>query len=413
MRVAGIIAEYNPFHNGHAYHLRKAREETGAEYVVIVLSGPFTQRGEPAIADKWARARMALACGADLVLELPFAYAAQSAEWFARGGVAILERTGIVTDLCFGMETSDLAPLAGIARAAANETGQFKRALKRSLREGLSFPAARAEALAGCLGDANPALKEMVKQPNNILAIEYLKSLLLLKSAVNPVGIPREGAGYHEESASGTYASASHIRRLLREGRIAAAAPYMPAEACSILRECAGAGRGPIYPEHFDTAVLTCLRRATPHEIAQWPDVAEGLENRLHRLAQETTCVEELVEAAATRRYTSARIRRILFYGLVGLTKRELDGFKRAGGPAYLRVLGFKDSGIPLLKAIRQNAKLPLVMSPAKAIRELASKTARVQLLLDIRAQNLYDLGMPDAGNRKGNADYYRPYIHP
>lgn len=152
MRVAGIIAEYNPFHNGHAYHLRKAREEIGAEYVVIVLSAPFTQRGEPAIVDKWARARMALACGADLVLELPFAYAAQSAEWFARGGVAILERTGIVTDLCFGMETSDLAPLAGIARAAANETGQFKRALKRSLREGLSFPAARAEALAGCLG---------------------------------------------------------------------------------------------------------------------------------------------------------------------------------------------------------------------------------------------------------------------
>lgn len=227
------------------------------------------------------------------------------------------------------------------------------------------------------------------------------------------MGIPREGAGYHDESASGVYASASHIRRLVREGGIAAAAPYMPAEACAILKECADAGRGPVYPEHFDTAVLTCLRRATPHEIAQWPDVTEGLENRLHRLAQETTCVEELVEAAATRRYTSARIRRILFYGLVGLTKRELDGFKRAGGPAYLRVLGFKDSGIPLLKAIRQNAKLPLVMSPAKAIRELASKTARAQLLLDIRAQNLYDLGMPDARNRKGNADYYRPYIHP
>ena len=413
MRVTGIIAEYNPFHNGHAYHLQEARKATDADCIVVVLSGPFTQRGEPAIADKWARTRMALSGGADLVLELPFAYAAQSAEWFARGGVSILDKTRVVTDLCFGMESDTLAPLQTVARAAAKETGVFKKALKQSLREGRSFPAARAEALSHCLADGPGELKEMVKQPNNILAIEYLKSLLVMKSRINPVGVPREGTGYHDEETAGAYASASHIRRQIHDGDPAAIAPYMPEAAYEILRECIGDGRCPVFPEAYDMAVLSCLRRSAPEEIAQWPDVAEGLENRLHKLVQETSSVAELIDAAATRRYTCARIRRILAYGLTGLTKRELATYKKAGGPGYLRVLGFNESAVPLLKAIRENAALPLVMSPAKALKEMRSRSARAQLLMDIRAQNLYALGMPGPGNRNGNMDYYQPYIHP
>lgn len=413
MRVTGIIAEYNPFHNGHAYHLRRARELTGAGYILAVLSGPFTQRGEPALADKWVRTQMALSCGADLVLELPFAYAAQSAEWFARGGVSILEKTGVVTDLCFGMESDSLEPLQAIARTAASESRTFKRALKRSLSEGRSFPAARAEALSESLAEAPESLLEMVKQPNNILAIEYLKSLILLKSDMNPIGIPREGTGYHAEEAADSYASASHIRKQIREGHLDSIAPYMPESAYGILQGCVESGQGPVFPEAYDMAVLACLRRTAPKEIALWPDVSEGLENRLHKLAQETAGVDELIGAAATRRYTCARIRRILAYGLTGLTRRELIKYKKSGGPGYLRVLGFTETAVPLIKAIQENAKLPLVMSPAKTLKEMRSKSARSQLLLDIRAQNLYALGMPDPGQRTGNRDYYQPYIHP
>lgn len=413
MRVAGIIAEYNPFHNGHAYHLNRARELTNADYIMAVLSGPFTQRGEPSIADKWARTRMALSCGADLVLELPFTYAAQSAEWFARGGVSIFDKTGVVTDLCFGMESDSLEPLQAIAHTAAKENRAFKKSLRRSLKEGQSFPAARAEALSESLADAPESLGEMVKQPNNILAIEYLKSLLILKSQIKPVGIRREGTGYHDEEAAGAYASASFIRKEIREGHLDAVALYMPEAAYGILRECITEGRAPVFPDAYDAAVLSCLRRSTPDEIALWPDVSEGLENRLQRLAQETSSVDTLVDAASTRRYTYARIRRILAYGLIGLTRRKLDRYKRAGGPGYLRVLGFNESAVPLIKAIRQNAVLPLVMSPAKALKEIKPKSARSQLLLDIRAQNLYALGMPDAGRRTGNMDYYQPYIHP
>ena len=413
MRVTGIIAEYNPFHNGHAYHLHRARELTGADHILVVLSGPFTQRGEPALVDKWARTRMALACGADLILELPFAYAAQSAEYFARGGVTILDKTRVVTDICFGMESDTLEPLKAIARAAARETRAFKKALKRSLKEGRSFPVARSEALSESLADVPGSLRDMVKQPNNILAIEYLKSLLLLKSQINPVGVLREGAGYHDQQAAGAYASASSLRNMIGQGELSAAAPYMPEPAYTILRECISDGRGPIFPANYDMAVLSCLRRTTPKTIAGWPDVSEGLENRLYRLAQETSSVKELIDAAATRRYTHARIRRILAYGLTGLTKRELEGYKRAGGPQYLRVLGFNESGAPLLKAIREQAKLPLIMSPAKALKEMRSRTARSQLLLDIRAQNIYELGMPGKDTRIGNMDYYQPYIHP
>lgn len=413
MRVTGIIAEYNPFHNGHAYHLRRARESTNADFILVALSGPFTQRGEPAIVDKWARARMALACGADLVLELPFAYAAQSAEWFARGGVIILDKTRVATHICFGMESDMLEPLQAIARTAAKETRTFKKALKRALDQGQSFPAARAEALSESLSDGPESLREMVKRPNNILAIEYLKSLIVLKSNIQPAGILREGTGYHDEEAKGAYASASHIRKQMHAGTLDAAAPYMPETVYEILGEYIGEGRGPVFSEAYDTAVLSCLRRSAPKKIAGWPDVSEGLENRLYKLAQETNSMEELIDAAATRRYTCTRIRRILAYGLTGLTRRELAGYKKAGGPGYLRVLGFNESALPLIKAIQQNAVLPLVMSPAKALKEMESKSARSQLRLDVRAQNLYALGMPDASKRNGNLDYYQPYIHP
>lgn len=410
MRVAGIIAEYNPFHNGHAYHMQQAREATGADFVVVVLSGPFTQRGEPSVLDKWARTRMALASGADLVLELPFAFATQSAEWFARAGVSILDATRTVTDVCFGMEADSLDPLKSIACAAAKESASFKKSLKQSLKKGLSFPAARADALSESLADGD--LKKIVRQPNNILAVEYLKSLLLLESGMNPVGVLREGAGYHAESAAGEYASASYLRQRIREENWDAVIPYMPDPAYRILRESADAGMGPVSPSAYDTAVLAILRRLKPEKIAKWPDVSEGLENRLHRLAQEAVSVDALCEAAATRRYTLARIRRILAYGLTGLTQKTLDGYKKAGGPGYLRVLGFHRDAVSLIKAIRENASLPLVMSPAKALKEL-KKTARSQLLLDIRAQSLYELGMPAPEKRAGNRDYYRPYILP
>ena len=214
MNVLGIVSEYNPLHSGHVYHIAASREKTGATHAVCVMSGNFVQRGEPAIVDKWARAKMALNSGIDLVIELPVVFACASAEIFARGAVRILNQTGIINYLCFGSEQGELETLKRIASVLAEEPSEFRTSLKKYLKQGLSFPAAREKALTGYLRDVPGGIMD---KSNNILAIEYLKALITTGSGMEPVTIRRKGSGYQDSIITETFSSATAIRNFLKE----------------------------------------------------------------------------------------------------------------------------------------------------------------------------------------------------
>lgn len=368
METAGIVAEYNPFHRGHAWHIAETRRRLGGDApVVCVMSGHWVQRGECALADKWLRAALALDRGADLVVELPTPWAMASAESFARGAVSLLAATGVVDVLSFGSETGELAPLE--EAAAALDAPDYPERLRAALGRGLSFPAARQEAAgAACLS-----------APNNNLGVEYLRSLRALGSTIRPLTVPRQGAG-HDGPAAGGYASASELRRLLRAGRGAEAAPYLTAPWSGELADM----------QHIERAVLARLRTMGEGDWAALPDGggAEGLPSRLAKAAREAVSLEDFYARAKTRRYPHARLRRLALAAFLGLTAAE-----RPAAPPYVRVLGLGGRGRALLRRMKDTCPLPVIVKPAQA-RELDGP-ARTLFESEARYTDLYGLCFP------------------
>ena len=368
METAGIVAEYNPFHRGHAWHIAETRRRLGGDApVVCVMSGHWVQRGECALADKWLRAALALDRGADLVVELPTPWAMASAESFARGAVSLLAATGVVDVLSFGSETGELAPLE--EAAAALDAPDYPERLRAALGRGLSFPAARQEAAgAACLS-----------APNNNLGVEYLRSLRALGSTIRPLTVPRQGAG-HDGPAAGGYASASELRRLLRAGRGAEAAPYLTAPWSGELADM----------QHIERAVLARLRTMGEGDWAALPDGggAEGLPSRLAKAAREVVSLEDFYTRAKTRRYTHARLRRLALAAFLGLRAAE-----RPAAPPYVRVLGLGGRGRALLRRMKDTCPLPVIVKPAQA-RELDGP-ARTLFESEARYTDLYGLCFP------------------
>lgn len=368
METAGIVAEYNPFHRGHAWHIAETRRRLGGEApVVCVMSGHWVQRGECALADKWLRAALALDRGADLVVELPTPWAMASAESFARGAVSLLAATGVVDVLSFGSETGELAPLE--EAAAALDAPDYPERLRAALGRGLSFPAARQEAAgAACLS-----------APNNNLGVEYLRSLRALGSTIRPLTVPRQGAG-HDGPAAGGFASASELRRLLRAGRGEEAAPYLTAPWSG---ELAGM-------QHIERAVLARLRTMGEGDWAALPDGggAEGLPSRLAKAAREAVSLEDFYTRAKTRRYPHARLRRLALAAFLGLRAAE-----RPAAPPYVRVLGLGGRGRALLRRMKDTCPLPVIVKPAQA-RELDGP-ARTLFESEARYTDLYGLCFP------------------
>ena len=368
METAGIVAEYNPFHRGHAWHIAETRRRLGGEApVVCVMSGHWVQRGECALADKWLRAALALDRGADLVVELPTPWAMASAESFARGAVSLLAATGVVDVLSFGSETGELAPLE--AAAAALDAPEYPEKLRAALGRGLSFPAARQEAAgAACLS-----------APNNNLGVEYLRSLRALGSTIRPLTVPRQGAG-HDGPAAGGYASASELRRLLRAGRGEEAAPYLTAPWSGELADM----------QHIERAVLARLRTMGEGDWAALPDGggAEGLPSRLAKAAREAVSLEDFYTRAKTRRYPHARLRRLALAAFLGLRAAE-----RPAAPPYVRVLGLGGRGRALLRKMKDTCPLPVIVKPAQA-RELDGP-ARTLFESEARYTDLYGLCFP------------------
>lgn len=402
--AVGLIVEYNPLHNGHVYHLEQAKKMTGADVAVAVMSGHFLQRGEPAIVSKWARAEMALRMGVDLVLELPAAYAVQPAEWFAYGAVATLHHTGVVDSLCFGSESGELAPLEELAALLASEPEALTAALQQELASGASYPAAYAAAAASMAPGKDMAeAMALLKQPNNTLGLHYLIALRRLGSAINPFTAQRTGAGYHDAMpGSGSIASATAVRRLLLgEGALSAAAPYVPAEVLAILEREWQAGRAPVHMERYRDALFTQLVTKSAEELSSYVEVTEGLEHRVRGQLSSLPelSVNALLEAIKTKRYTRAKLQRMLTHILLNHKKNEMTPELLQKGPHYIRVLGFTKKGQALLKEMRKKATLPVVIK--------ASAFEHEHLTWDQVATAVYAMGMPHPNARLMYQDFF------
>ena len=381
MNIAGITAEYNPFHTGHAYQISALKAQLGPDTsVVAVMSGSWVQQGRPAVTDKWTRARMALNGGADLILELPTVWAAASAESFARGAVELLCRCGVVDTLCFGSETGELAPL--LAAAECLDSPDYPEQLRKALEGGASFAAARQAAVEALIGPAGAALAS----PNNNLGVEYLRALRSLHSNIKPVTIRREGAAHNSLDRTGEgFRSATQLRQHLARGEWEAVRPYVPAGNLDILQSAPLAD-----PRLGERAVLACLRKMTAEDWAKLPDAGagEGLPQRLERAGRQCRSLDDFFTLAKTRRYAMARLRRMALWAFLGLTAADVPA-----EPPYLRVLGFNARGREVLKQMKTTAQLPILTKPAHA-RELDGPGRRL-FELEAQCTDLYGLFLP------------------
>lgn len=391
MSIVGIITEYNPFHNGHLYHIQESRRMTKAQAVICVMSGNFLQRGEPAIVNKWARTYMALKGGVDLLLEIPYAYATRSAEAFAFGAVRLLDATGMVDYLSFGSESGDLHSLLSLAQILVEEPEPFKEALTHYLSQGLSFPKARNLALDQ-LYSKESNLSSILQNPNNILGIEYLKALHLLQSTMKPCTITRKGRGYHDKTLGGAFSSATAIREAIKKDQsIESLKKSMPLTSLMSLEEEINQGQGPIFLEDLTYYLLFLLRRTRREELEEILGMEEGLENRLKKALKEAITLEELLASMKTKRYTLTKIQRLFLHLLSGYTKREAKAFDREGGPRYLRILGFNKVGQEILNRMRERAYLPCINRVAPFYHQGFGLT-KAMLGMDILATDLYTL---------------------
>ena len=390
-RVLGIIAEYNPFHNGHLYHLEKSLDETNCDYSVALITGSFTQRGQTSIIDKWHKTEMALNNGIDLILELPTIYGISSAENFAEGSIKILDSLKIVDTISFGAETSNTSALNAISNVLYEEPKEYLTILKHELQKGISFPKARENAVLMYL-NGNHSFSNILNNPNNILAIEYLKALRKYKSHIIPTCITRTGTGYNDKNISGSFASATAIRDLVEKNKLAEIRKVLPDESFKILYKQMQNGHTVTSIKKFEKEIIYTLRKISLEEIASLADVTEGLEYLLKKAANSCNTLNEFMNIVKTKRYTQTRIQRILLYTLLGITKENIKSSYRTS--PYIRVLGFNSRGKYLLSEIcRINPYLPVITSVKRFMDTSRNKTLKSMLEKDILATNIYTLG--------------------
>ena len=409
--VLGIIAEYNPFHNGHLHHLIESKKITNSDYTIAIMSGNFTQRGEVSIVDKWEKTRTAINNGIDLVIELPTLYAISSAENFASGAIKILNSLGIVDFLSFGSESNDISILDDIANVLAFEPAQYKTLLSHELARGESFPKARENAVMMYLNNVR-RFANVLSSPNNILGIEYLKSLRRQKSKIQPITIKREGSKYNDIKIprSSRFASATAIRNLCQStDDITPLQKFIPETSFDILEENIKKGNFVKNLSTFDKEIIYTLRKMSTDEIANLPDVSEGLEFALKTAANQCNSVVELLSIIKTKRYTQTRLQRILLYTILGITKKDMEISMSIPAP-YVRILGFNDKGQELLSEIsKKNKKLEIITSVKKFMDKKGNDNLKLLMNKDIWATDVYTLGYDYES--KANLDYTHKLI--
>ena len=387
MPVFGVICEYDPFHLGHRWMLEQLHRQGP---VVCAMSGCFTQRGEFAAVNKFARAEMAVRNGADLVLELPTPWAVSGAERFARGGVELLKKTGLVTHLAFGSECGELEPLQRVAEALLDPL--LGEDLRAELQAGIPFAAARQRAAARRVG----ALAELLQAPNNILAVEYLKAIFDQRLGLHPLTILRTGA-QHDRPAEGNVRSASELRTRIGAGENVSA--FLPKAAAEISAREKTLGRGPVLPDALESALLSRLRMLPQAAYNALPGASEGLGNSLYRAAHEAPTLDGVLAAAKSKRYALSRIRRMTMCAALGVTA-GMD----TGAPPYARVLAIGAQGRELLRAIDARTSVPVITKPA-AGRSLPGEAGEI-FALTADAHDLYVLGCPAREERRCGGDW-------
>ena len=395
MKAVGIVCEYNPFHRGHLWQLQASRKAAGEDTALVcALSGDFVQRGEAAVYSKFARAEAACRCGADLVLELPLPWCLASAERFARGAVGMLGALG-VDFLSFGSETGELAPLLKLAELVSEPT--FVDSVKRRMTEepNLSFAAAREREAETVLGST----AALLAQPNNILAVEYLKAIRELSLPVQPIAVRRQGSGHDKQAVGSEFRSASEIRQRLAAGEDIG--NDVPAPALAVYAREKDAGREQLQSRTLETAVLSRLLLLEEAAFEALPDAADGLGRRLYRAIREQRDLAGIWEAARSKRYPLARLRRLCLCACLGVKAGMAEGL-----PPYARVLAADERGRALLRERSGESAIPVLTRPG-AVRELPEECAAL-FTLGAQAHDFYALGYDDRAGERPGEDWRR-----
>ena len=390
-KVLGIIAEYNPFHNGHLFHLNESKKLTGSSYTVAIMSGNFTQRGNTSIIDKWSKAKSAIECGVDLVVELPVLYSTSSAENFAEGAIKILDSLKVVDYLSFGAETADINLLNNIATVLNEEPKEYKSLLSEELKKGLSYPKARENALMIYLNDIKK-YSNVLSSPNNILGIEYIKALKKYNSIIQPIAMPRHESGHNDLNYHGNIASSTAIRNITKNNGFDILRKLMPEPSYTNLIKNIKAGH--VVPDLsvFEKEIIFNLRKMSIYDISQSPDVSEGLEFAIKNAANSCNSLVELLNIIKSKRYTQTRIQRILLYSLLGITKKDIAISKKT--QPYVRVLGFNEKGKYLISEVaKANPKLNIITSVKKFTDKNLNRNLKSMLEKDIWATDVYTIG--------------------
>lgn len=389
LKISAIIAEYNPLHNGHLYQINRTKELTESDGLVALMSGNFVQRGEPAIIDKWTRTKIALANGVDLVLELPVIFSLSSAEFFAQGAVSILHNIGVVNNLCFGSEAGEIDILYGIADILATEPDAFRKYLKDFLAAGINYPDSRSRALLSYMNSTGLFLhrdiKSILNSSNNILGIEYCKSLIKNDSKIKAITIKREGGAYNSLEPDEQFSSATAVRNLIKRNKDAKILKkHIPEESYKITRTLFENS----YKFAFSEGMFPFIKHkcfSSKSAIDRLPDASEGLHNRIYDAIVSSTDYDSIIAIAKTKRYTYTRISRILSQYFIGFDEFNTEVL-RISLPSYVRVLGFTDTGKEILKRMKSESSLNIytkLPSPSTEMLELDLQSTKMYSLLN------------------------------
>lgn len=427
MKIVGLITEYNPFHNGHLYHIQEAKRITGADTAVVVMSGDYVQRGVPSVMPKRLRAEMALRCGASAVFELPVCYATGSAEYFAQGAVSLLDSLGCIDSLCFGSECNDLNTLSEIADILVREPQNYRALLKNNLKKGVSFPTARQTALSEYT--QNPVSTSILNDPNNILGIEYLKALKRQNSDITPFTIRRKGSHYHDTNLdSGNFSSASAIRSLLAysgsairtdslggsfentsfSSILGALEEQVPSSCMELLKDYHRVSY-PIYQNDFSLLLKYKLLNKTPDSLTRYMDVSDELANRIYDKLDHFFNYKQFAELLKTKEITQTRINRALLHIMLGTKKVNFQEYPGKELHFYARLLGYRKDKQKIISHITAKSSLPVLMRLED--QKMLAETGQKILRNDILASNLYMSVVTDKFKTAFQNEYRQPIL--
>ncbi|OPJ56924.1 nucleotidyltransferase [Alkalithermobacter paradoxus] len=413
MKVLGVIVEYNPFHNGHLHHLLESKKATNSTHTIAVMSGHFLQRGEPALFDKWSRAKMAVNSGVDLVIELPTIFSSQSAEFFAHGSICALESTNVVDSVCFGSEIGNIDILYKISEILINEPPEFKSELKSHIANGDLFPVARSRALFSYINNnklisiSEGELLHILNSPNNILGIEYIKSILSLKSNIKPYTIQRIKAHYNSKEIESEICSATAIRESLRKSiDLNTLSKVVPSGTYDCVCKRLDDGFFPVFDDLFYEIITSTIIREGS-SINSYFEVNEGLENKILDLVLRSNSFYDLLTSIKSKRYTMTKIKRILMNILLGITKEDVFSLKNQNSIPYVRILAFNDKGREIIKEMKKKSESVLINKLSNA--NLNNPNISKFLKYDIRSTDLYNVIYYKNNKNilKGSMDYY------